>query len=281
MSNGFRAATWWIDRWRKSTAYTDMTAEEQGVYRNLLDECWLRGGVIPDDERILAKIGGDPAAWPRVRRQVLSRFHAVDGGLSNETATAVIAQTTEFRDRQKTKALQRVAGAVRSPGGRFAPAEPPADAPADAPAEDPADAPAEPPADAPAEDPAGHHPSVLRSPFSVLRSPASVNGLAASPPSWSREACDDWNERFGDGTAPGGRIGKALKPLIERYTWETIRPAWKRYLSEKDAEFATPQDFATKLTIWLDKHVKGREADRSKRVTAMLGDWLRKGGADA
>ena len=23
-----RAAWWWIDRWRKSTAYTDMTAEE-------------------------------------------------------------------------------------------------------------------------------------------------------------------------------------------------------------------------------------------------------------
>ena len=42
-----RAAWWWIDRWRKSTAYTDMTAEEQGVYRNLLDELWLRDGVLP------------------------------------------------------------------------------------------------------------------------------------------------------------------------------------------------------------------------------------------
>ena len=63
-----RAAWWWIDRWRQSTAFTDMTAEEQGLYRNLLDEVWLREDcIIPDDPRILARVSGDPEAWGRCR----------------------------------------------------------------------------------------------------------------------------------------------------------------------------------------------------------------------
>ena len=56
------ALWWWIDRWRKSTAYMDMTLEEQGAYRNLIDEATLRGGPLPTDERILAKACGEPLA---------------------------------------------------------------------------------------------------------------------------------------------------------------------------------------------------------------------------
>jgi hypothetical protein len=52
-----RAAWWWVDRWRKSTAYTDMTAEQQGVYRNLLDELWLRGGVLAAAREFLESAG--------------------------------------------------------------------------------------------------------------------------------------------------------------------------------------------------------------------------------
>ena len=60
------AAWWWVDRWRKSTAYTDMTAEEQGLYRNLLDEVWLRKDhIIPDDSMILEKVSGDHKAWKK------------------------------------------------------------------------------------------------------------------------------------------------------------------------------------------------------------------------
>jgi hypothetical protein len=58
---------WWIDRWRKSTAFTDLTLEEQGAYRNLLDEGALRGGAIPDDERVLAKASGDALRWSEVK----------------------------------------------------------------------------------------------------------------------------------------------------------------------------------------------------------------------
>jgi uncharacterized protein YdaU (DUF1376 family) len=80
---------WWIDRWRKSTAFTDMTLEEQGAYRNLLDEAQLRGGPIPNDERILAKACGDATAWPRVREVVLARFELTPEGWRNATADEV------------------------------------------------------------------------------------------------------------------------------------------------------------------------------------------------
>ena len=91
-----RAATWWIDRWRKSTAYTDMTLAQQGAYRNLLDECWLRpGGIIPSDDRILQKIAGaTPGEWTDMGPVVMARFRAVEGGYVNETALAVISHFT-------------------------------------------------------------------------------------------------------------------------------------------------------------------------------------------
>jgi uncharacterized protein YdaU (DUF1376 family) len=76
---------WWIDRWRKSTAYTDMNLEEQAAYRNLLDEAWLRGGPIPNDERVLAKACGDVRRWRFVRKKVLGRFVLEPDGWHNAT----------------------------------------------------------------------------------------------------------------------------------------------------------------------------------------------------
>jgi uncharacterized protein YdaU (DUF1376 family) len=81
---------WWIDRWRTSTAYRVMTLEEQGAYRNLLDEAYLAGGVLPDDERILARACGDATRWPAVRDQVLAKFRRTPAGWRNETLDAVL-----------------------------------------------------------------------------------------------------------------------------------------------------------------------------------------------
>lgn len=103
MPEKMRAAWWWIDRWRKSTAYTDMTLAEQGAYRNLLDELWLRDGVLPNDERILAKICGDPWGWKKVREKVLARFILGPDGWRNETHDEVCAQYRAFTERQSEK----------------------------------------------------------------------------------------------------------------------------------------------------------------------------------
>lgn len=92
---------WWIDRWRKSTAYTDMTLEEQGAYRNLLDEATLRGGPLPNEERVLAKASGDATRWPKLRRVVMARFALSQEGWRNETLDAVLAESARRADKQR------------------------------------------------------------------------------------------------------------------------------------------------------------------------------------
>ncbi len=67
--------------------------------------------------------------------------------------------------------------------------------------------------------------------------------------SWSEQACDDWIERHG-GTAPGGQIARHLKPLVDRYGWETARLAWRAYLYETEAQYANPARFAATFGTW-------------------------------
>ena len=87
---------WWIDRWRKSTAYTDLTVEEQGAYRNLLDEAALRGGPLPNDPRVLAKACGDALIWHRVGPVVMRRFVLKPDGWHNETLDELLAKSAEI-----------------------------------------------------------------------------------------------------------------------------------------------------------------------------------------
>lgn len=97
---GMNALWWWIDRWRKSTAFMDMTLAEQGAYRNLLDEATLRGGALPNDERILAKASGDARSWQKHRATVMARFALRDDGWRNETLDAVLHQSERRRVNQ-------------------------------------------------------------------------------------------------------------------------------------------------------------------------------------
>jgi uncharacterized protein YdaU (DUF1376 family) len=92
---------WWIDRWRKSSAYMDLSLTEQGAYRNLLDEAWLRCGAIPNDENVLAKACGDPRLWRKVKPKVIARFYLAGDGWRNETMDAVIAETQRRSDKQR------------------------------------------------------------------------------------------------------------------------------------------------------------------------------------
>ena len=95
-------------------------------------------------------------------------------------------------------------------------------------------------------------PGVVSVEASVQAAP--VNPLVAverDPPvvAWSREACDDWISRFG-GTAPGGQIGKAMKPLVDRHGWTAVRAAWQSYLGQTEAEYASPTRFASTFGRW-------------------------------
>jgi uncharacterized protein YdaU (DUF1376 family) len=92
---------WWIDRWRTSAAFREMTLEEQGAYRNLLDEAHLSGGALPNDERILARACGDATRWPVVREHVLAKFTLTSDGWRNKTLDLVLHQSLLRVERQR------------------------------------------------------------------------------------------------------------------------------------------------------------------------------------
>jgi hypothetical protein len=58
-----------------------------------------------------------------------------------------------------------------------------------------------------------------------------------------------WIERYGG--KPGyGKLAKALKPLVETHTTDTVLVAWTRYLGETDAQYASPHRFAETFGRW-------------------------------
>ena len=96
-----RGMTWWIDRWRQSTAVVDLSLEEQGAYRNLLDEAWLRGGAIPNEPRVLARASGDATRWAKVQPKVMARFQLKDGHWHHETVDEQLANILKNANRQR------------------------------------------------------------------------------------------------------------------------------------------------------------------------------------
>jgi uncharacterized protein YdaU (DUF1376 family) len=114
-----RGAFWWIDLWRLSSAYNDMTLAEQGAYRNLIDELWLRGGRLPKDDRKLAKICGSPADWPAVRDAILPHFYEAEDGYGHATHDRVASGSARYVESQSRKGKRRASTAKRGSGGRF------------------------------------------------------------------------------------------------------------------------------------------------------------------
>ena len=113
---GLSALWWWIDRWRKSSAFMNMTLEQQGAYRNLLDEAALRGGALPKNERILAKASGDAVRWRKVRPIVMRHFELKpDGFWHNSTLDSVLKES--MRRAQKQREYRARRGNANGNGG--------------------------------------------------------------------------------------------------------------------------------------------------------------------
>jgi len=119
---GLSALWWWIDRWRKSSAFMNMNLEQQGAYRNLLDEATLRGGALPNDQRILAKASGDATRWRKVKPQIMRHFELKsDGFWHNETLDKVLAESHRRAEKQReyrSRVTAPVTTAVTGNNGR-------------------------------------------------------------------------------------------------------------------------------------------------------------------
>lgn len=58
---------WWIDRWRKSTAYESLSLSGQALHRDLIGIAFSRGGWLPHDRKILMRATGTlPREWRRL-----------------------------------------------------------------------------------------------------------------------------------------------------------------------------------------------------------------------
>ena len=68
---------WYFADWRSSEAVLSMTAEQRGIYRELLDYCW-EAGSLPADERLLQRMSLATDAewrrsWPVVQQMFMER----------------------------------------------------------------------------------------------------------------------------------------------------------------------------------------------------------------
>lgn len=74
---------------------------------------------------------------------------------------------------------------------------------------------------------------------------------------WVQEAVRAWEKRFGAGSGSRmfGRIGVALKPLVEAHGEETVLAAFQRFLDPSanptEARFLTPEVFTSKYATWV------------------------------
>jgi uncharacterized protein YdaU (DUF1376 family) len=103
----------YLDAYRSSRKVQSMGYVQRGFYRELLDECWVRG-YIPDDLKELAKICHCPPsrfaqAWPKLSKCFvpLEPGKLISERMSKETLK--ILQTISNRKKSGTKGgLQRV-----------------------------------------------------------------------------------------------------------------------------------------------------------------------------
>jgi hypothetical protein len=102
--------------------------------------------------------------------------------------------------------------------------------------------------------------------------------------SWSSLACDDWKEFLG--TAPGGRIGNALKPLVAEHGWLKVQPLWRvaceQASNETDPSYFTPEVFARTFKARLDGKIgRTKQAAVVDNNRAVLDRFVKGGKRDS
>lgn len=103
---------WFWQDWRSNRAVQRMSYVERGLYRELLDECWVEG-CIPDDLVALAEICGCPVDVMASAWQVLSKcFVLLGDGWHNEKLDSLRTERDDMRI--KRAAAGRAGGLAKS-----------------------------------------------------------------------------------------------------------------------------------------------------------------------
>lgn len=90
---------WYPSDYLRDTRH--LSTEQHGAYRLLLDECWMREGVLPDNDRLLSKLTGlTPAKWSRIKGDVLAFFTWTPNGWRHKRIETELAKAAEAKSRR-------------------------------------------------------------------------------------------------------------------------------------------------------------------------------------
>jgi hypothetical protein len=99
-------------------------------------------------------------------------------------------------------------------------------------------------------------------PTSATPEEATAKALAViGPRPWNQRACDVLIRKYG-GTAPGARVTKALRPLVAKAGEDAVLAAFARYVDETEAEFFSPERFATTFGRWAPRSPPSQSAPK-------------------
>lgn len=96
------------------------------------------------------------------------------------------------------------------------------------------------------------------------------------PDNWLAPYAEALHKRTG-GAVAWGRLGKALKPLVEQHGDAEVLLSWRRYLVDTDAKFLSAEKFAQTYGVWSGE--VAAKATPAQRTYLAAHGWLHAGDA--
>lgn len=92
---------WYPADWRMSRAFSTMTLEQQGAYRNLLDMYYRQGRLPLDEEELRMYSGANPREWKRVWPVVSLWFAKQSDWLVNAKADEIYKKLENWQQKRR------------------------------------------------------------------------------------------------------------------------------------------------------------------------------------
>lgn len=92
---------WYISDWRQDEAVLAMTAEQQGIYRNLIDMCWDIGDLPTNEKALIGLAMCTEREWKRSWSAVRPMFVEIDGRLHNKKVDAKRPEIVGYKEGRK------------------------------------------------------------------------------------------------------------------------------------------------------------------------------------
>lgn len=238
-----------------ATGVRAITMEQECAYFRLcLAQFRDPRGVLTARKMMLcALVGCELEDYERLIAPVLDRFFdQVPGGWSHDTVRALWREAHAKTLRARDAAGSRW-GKYLSIKGEDAPASAPADAPADAEGRGKRDEGGGKRDPQPAAGGGAHAPAAPRPLVEQSDQQAAVTVWVEK---MGPVATKGKGGRWTGGMSPS-RIVAALSPLFQQHGREKVLATWRRYLSTREPQFASPEDFGSKFVAWSsDRGVK-------------------------